>query len=317
MFEPKTPWERRAALNENLLQELIPFLRTAINPKYNPQLNHLLTIFQQNQQALKDNHAFEVLGLDQQPVENMASKPYILAQLQANMGRTYFQTGNATAQQIVIAADHDGAIGTATFGQKWKEWTGSLAKIDDVASPTLEANFYSDNTFLRDLDVPVLLLPIADEYLVVVHLNGYLSLQTLNLTHMPEGYTWEPGNRMWRTEFFSYRGNISKAQFSIAFGKALAKHGQTSIYVRDVTDEQFADIVAGLEGIIIVERAAPLPMAEGVATSGFLQVDEEAAPANDEVEVTTDAAPATGRGQSTVFVPMDEAGYVEEETPKA
>lgn len=314
MFEPKTMWERRAALNENLTQELIPFLRTAINPKFAPQLNHLLAVFQQNQQALKDNHAFEVLGMDQLPVDEMATKPYILAQLQANLGRTYFQTGNASIQEVAHSATHDGAIGTATFGMKWKEWTGSLAKIDDVASPMLEANFYSDNTFLRDLDVPVLLLPIEDEYLVVVHLNGYLSLQTLNLTHMPEGYKWEPGNRMWRTEFFSYRGNISKAQFSIAFGMALAKQGQTSMFVRDASDEQFASIVSGLEGIIIVERAAPLPVAEEVVTAGLLQVEGDAA--NDAVEATTETAP-TGRGHSAVVTPIDELGYVETETPQA
>lgn len=309
MFEPKTLWEKRAALNESYVDQLFQtvFGMTVKEPKTHQRMQDVYSRYQQQQQYLKDAHALNVLPKRDIEQVDIANWPFIEGILRLNLGRTFFisPVPGMVQKRDEVGAEHEGAIASSTFRVKYKDWLEELTDVDTVIGPNMEANFYADRSY-REAVIPQIILPINGE-LLAVSFVGRLATQCLALEYMPADWNWDAHRRMARSEFHTYRGNITKVEFVQAFAAALQKQGQTDIYVGGLlTEQQLTDLAAaGVVLTVDVTQTAPavdqgasalgMPVPtegaandDGVVTNGFAQVEGESAA----VEVTVDGTNA-------------------------
>lgn len=218
MFEPTTYQEKRSALNEMLLQQLVNVVLRGADAQTRAQMQMMLEQYGRGGQLLRDGEAARLLG----PVEKEEGVQYadaalILEYLKANVGRTYFGTEEHTSAP-------DGSIGTAGFGKKFNEWLSSLPAFDQSVSPTIQSGFYRDE-MTRQQPLPILVIRHGDEMTVVLF-SMYVSVMTLNLARTPAGYNWEaPNHYPLRGEMYTYRGNLTVAEFEAQFAAALSMQG--------------------------------------------------------------------------------------------
>jgi hypothetical protein len=268
MFQPVSYQDKRNALNEILLQQLANIVGRAV-PAAQGQLQMILEQYGVGHQRLRDFEANRILGAFS-PVEGVeyATQPLIAEYLKANFGRTYFGVPEHTAAP-------DGSIGTAGFGQKFGDWLASLPNFDASIGPDIVPGFYRDEmTHPARQALPILVMRNGDEMVAIIFFK-YISIMALNLAQVPAEYNWSASNHYpLRGEMYTYRGDMTKAEFELQFGEALANQGVTSLHQ---------------------------PVLETVNT-GYSQIEE---------------AVASERGQSDVFVAIDEAGEqpVVETTP--
>lgn len=264
MFQPQTYQEKRATINEVLLQQLAGALRMIAPAQLQGQLGMMLEQYGRNQQRLRDSEANNVLGKFE-PAEGVeyASQGTILEYMKANLGRTYFGTTEPTGAP-------DGSIGTAGFGKKFNEWLESLPNFDASIGPDMKTGFYRDEmTHPQRKGLPILVLRHGDELTAVVFFQ-YLSVMTLNLPFVPADYNWSAANHYpLRGEMYTYRGNISKAHFEALFAAALSDQGVTAFHEPKLEVQS-----TGLAQVQSDETtAAPAPAADAPAG------EVEAAPA--------------------------------------
>jgi hypothetical protein len=226
MFEPKDFLSKRAAMNEILLQQLFGYILHTATPQMK---QHLLGTFEQHakgQQRLKDVEADRVLGdVKYAPGVLYATHETMLNYLMANVGRTYFGVENHTSAP-------DGSIGTAGFGTKFKDWLGALPDYDTSIGRSMVSGFYRDNhTKGPSNPVPLLVLRNGNELITIVF-NGYVSVMTLNLDHVPADYRWDNHNHQaLRGEMFSYRGDLSIPRLEEELRNALVAQGITELQI--------------------------------------------------------------------------------------
>ena len=267
MFEPKTYFEKRAALNEIVLQQMINIVYRSGDENTRAQVSMIMNQFGMGQQRLRDEEANRIIG-QFQPEEgvNYANAQTVLDYLKANVGRTYFGVQEHTTAP-------DGAIGTAGFGTKFKDWVESLPEYDASVSMNMETGFDADTMTVPGQKLPLLVLRYGEELITVMY-RGHVSMVVLNLNYIPAEYNWGLAHHYaLRGEMYSYRGNLSIEALETLMSQAIAKHTQTPL-----------------------NKPAPLPMAEELATTGFSQVvgedvaveAETTTAGRDESEVATD-----------------------------
>lgn len=314
MFEPKSHWEKRAALTENLVQALLQTLPPQVGQKIFAQ-------WAMNIQGIKDSTALSVLNEGKPGIpnvdENLIADPFFTTDLlRHNFGPTFFKEPNA--KFIPEGQLAENAIGTAGFGTKWKDWVASLPMINDAMGPGLSSGFYNDG----NSNEPSVLVALRHDTFAgpAITLLGWhggdQNHQVLFLDHM-DHKLFGRGGPEWRTEMVSYYGQVTKADYAVAFGRALQTQGITDIRLPSINESEDAIIVSELAGATVNFFAATqveVPGLEKVEEAAAALVEQiEAAPSDEVADASTEAAPVEyGRGQNPVFVAYDDSGYASE-----
>lgn len=226
MFEAKTYQEKRAALNEILLQQLLNVVMNSPSTT-DIQRKGLLGATEQYgraQQILRDKEAAAILGDVEIPAsETPATQGFILNTLIQNLGRSYFGTEEKTPAE-------DGAIGTPGFDHKFKDWLAGLPEYDNTLSKDIATGFYRD-TMTRGPKQPLPLLVLREpgtQEITVVLYSAYVSIMTLNLAHVPADYRWDVQNHYaLRGEMYTYRNSLTTHQVETLIAQALIEHTET------------------------------------------------------------------------------------------
>lgn len=249
MFEPKTYQDKRAALNEMAVQQLMNLVLRTADPTTQAQVQMMMEQYGIGHQRLRDAEAERVLG----PVVEAEGAEYMTAQtildyLKANVGRTYFGTEEHTDAP-------EGSIGTAGFGKKFKEWLAELPEYDTVLSKDIVSGFYRDTASIYGQTLPLLVIRHGDEITVTVF-NRYVSVMTLNLAHVPAEYNWaNKTHQVLRGELFTYRGNLTKAEFKAELAAALSAQGVTT-FSEPVPHDVTIDLSQVEEAGVVEQQAA-------------------------------------------------------------
>ena len=302
MFEPKTHWEKRAALNEITLQQLFQLI-----PK-NDNVAHVFSSFMQRHQMLRDVEANRVLGEREFGDGDVRiTRPFIEETLRLNLGRTYFNLQGT-------AATHEGAIGTPNFAHKYKTWIDSVLPdfdsvfvLDESGVPGVKAGFVVDRG--NSTQIPLLILPVGDEVHVIAFHAGSVVGNSVNLAKMPEGYAWGRDRAGLRAEFFSFREQITRVEFLEQFGRALSSQGQNTLYVKGLFDEELNRLTEALSGIISISHTIDLPNED--VPAGTTDANAEAgiasleAQASDTVEETVVVDPIVETSEVTAEAVID------------
>lgn len=228
MFESKTYQEKRAALNEILLQQVLNEVLRMSDEKGRERLMGAFDSYARAQQGLRDREADRVLGpVEREEGVRYADLPTIRDYLEANLGRTYFDFRDHTTAP-------DGAIGTAGFGTKFADWVAGLPDLDKSFGPEMKTGFYQDTSTRFGKRFPILVL-VDGSLITVVIFNQHYSAQTLNLDHVPEDYRWENHTHYaLRGEMYTYRDHLTVEQFESMFAEALAAHTQVALVAPEV-----------------------------------------------------------------------------------
>lgn len=226
MFEAVTYHEKRTALAEVILSQTLGIVDLIIDTSTqkgqlaSTHLNQLRQQYANAVQVLADEEAKRVLGPVPEENELTATRSYVLGALTNNLGRTYLGVNETAAV--------DGAIGTAGFGTKFKDWLASLPKLrDELLDP--KTGFYSDGETLVGQEIPCLVIRDGQTVYHVVYANG-LGIHELHLDYLPEiAKTPHPvaGFSQLRREFITYRKSLTKDQFDVAMAEAIAAHTET------------------------------------------------------------------------------------------
>lgn len=242
MFQPSEYHDKRSAMNEILLQQLvglvqglIPAVHAAAGGSRAPQeLTHALGQAHQSSQqmlqnygigmqAIKNKEADRILG----PVERIEGVSYadsamVLEYLKANVGRTYFGTEEKTSAP-------DGSVGTAGFGKKFKDWLADLPDYDLVVSKDIAPGFYKDTNSQPGMSIPLLALRRNNEVIIIVF-RKYISVDVLNLDYVPADFRWDSHSKFaLRGELYSYRGDLTVSELESLFLSALSTQGITTV----------------------------------------------------------------------------------------
>lgn len=226
MFEAVTYHEKRVALAEVILSQTMGIVDLIIDTNTTngklaaAHLNQLRQQYANATQVLADGEAARVLGPAPEENEQTATRSFVLGSLTNNLGRTYLGVNETAAA--------DGAIGTAGFGTKFKDWVASLPNLrTELLDPS--TGFYCDSDTLMGQDIPCLLIRDGQTVYHVVYANG-LGIHELHLDHLPEiAKTPHPvaGFNQLRREFITYRKSMTKDQFDAALAGAIAAHTDT------------------------------------------------------------------------------------------
>lgn len=288
MFQPSEYQDKRAVLNEILLQQMVGLVQGLIPAIHNAATSNrpsealmgalgqaqqasqtMLQQFGIGMQALKNKEAERILG----PVQFVEGEKYadpalVLEYLKANVGRTYFGTSEKTSAP-------EGSIGTAGFGKKFKDWLNDLQDFDLVLSKDLKPGFYKDthsNGVGKD-PMPLLVLRRGEELIVVAY-RKYASIDVLNLPYVPEDFRWDSHSKFaLRGEMYSYRGDLTVAELETLFGEALATQGITTVH-----QPVLAEVTNGLLQVVDTE-VTPADVANDQKPSEFAELEAEADPA--------------------------------------
>lgn len=223
MFESKTYHEKRAALNEILLQQMLNEMLRSSDEQGRARLMESFNQYARGQQGLRDREAERVLGaVARIDGETYADLPTIRDYLEVNLGRTYFGFRDHTPAPT-------GAIGTAEFGTKFNDWLAALPDLDQSFGREMKTGFYQDTSTRFGQRFPVLVL-VDGALITVVIFNQHYSAQTLNLDYVPEDYRWDNHTHYaLRGEMYSYRADLTVARFEELFAEALAAHTEVAM----------------------------------------------------------------------------------------
>lgn len=247
MFEPKTHFDKQVVVLRELVTEVIrslpPQSIEAVKQSYFGAMNAL--------EQLKIVHANEVLGPVTIEGEERAVLKYARDLLAANVGRTFFQSK-------IKGATFDGAIGTKSFGQKWRGWVNQLPQLMDSINPDATSTFVQDASFVRSRHEAAsvsLLVRVRNQLIVFTPNGAQLSAFNIYVDHVPENFNWQ----LFQTELFSYRADITRGELAVALANAVIAQGVTTLAVpADGSEGVLAALnAAGLDKVmtIIVEDA--------------------------------------------------------------
>lgn len=237
MFEPSTYQEKRATLNEILIQQLVGVVMSMNkllsgvpalaqqSQMFSGRMSVMFEQYARGQQLLRDKEAERRLG----PVifedgAKYANADLILDFLKANVGRTYFGTTEHTEAP-------DGCIATSGFHLKFKDWLAGLPEYDSSISREMLSGFYRDTmTAGPQAPIPVLVLRNGSE-LITVLFREYVSVMALNLDMVPSDYRWENTNHYsLRGEMYTYRNNMLEIDLEVQLAIALSGQGINALY---------------------------------------------------------------------------------------
>ena len=276
MFEPKSYDAKKIVVLESLVQEIIrslpPQSIEAVKQSYFGAMNAL--------QQLKIVHANEVLGPVTIEGEERAVLKWVRDLLAANVGRTFFQSK-------IKGATFDGAIGTKSFGQKWRGWVNQLPQLMESINPETTSCFVQDTSFVRsrhEVGNVSLLVRIRNQIIVFTPNGPQLSAFNIYVDHVAENFNWQ----LFETELFSYRADVTRGELAVALANAVINQGVTTLAVpADGAESVVAALnAAGLDKVLNI-------IVEDAETAGATPInDNEAAKLHGEdlQEISADAA---------------------------
>lgn len=288
MFEPKTYWEKRAALTESLVQHLLGIIGS-----HDQQLHAQI----QDQWAQSNGHLknFEVRKLlgdaTHIPKDEVASRDWIYETMQQNFGTYYFGGLNVFENQPT-------AIGEQL--EPLMKWVGELPDMLNTVNDKIEPGFWREFTGNGRSGVGMLF--VTNGFLYALSCGGHVMVQQLSLNHLPQEWTWRNG--YYRSEFFDYRDDLTRVEFLVQLAKALKAQGITTIYADNLKESMAAEataLLAELEVTLVVEplRLVPKPTAEeaGQPLADLGMADAlaamEAANDGERIESSSEEAPVT------------------------
>ena len=217
MFEATTYHEKVSAVHNNMLKQFFSTLPDELLTPFMPFYQQALAA----EQMLKVGHAEAVLGTCEIDANNRAQLAWVSALMSLNMGRTFF--GNK-----IQGATFEGAIGTKSFGKRWKTWLSELPDLDDSLSPEMITGFYVDQT--HGYPVPYF-VAVTNDQIIAYCANkrqGTMVAQQLYINHVPANWNWSAGARF---EMFPYRADVTRAQIVIELAKAVIEQGVTTLVI--------------------------------------------------------------------------------------
>lgn len=249
MFEPKTFQEKRAAMTEILLQQVLNEVLRITPVENRERLMQAFGNYARGMQSLRDREAERVLGpVIHEEGQRVADLTVIRDYLEANLGRTYFDFVNHTKAA-------DGAIGTAGF-KKFNDWVKELPELDVAMSREIQTGFYRDSSTVFGRNIPILLIRKGPEVTVIIF-NQHYAANTLHLDYVAKDYRWDAANHYpLRGEMYTYRNSLTVEQFEAAFAEALAQHTDTPLARPEVPE------VVETTDFVQVEEAAAEEAAE-------------------------------------------------------
>lgn len=247
MFEPKSFQEKRAAMSEILLQQVLNEVLRIAPTENRERLMQAFGNYARGMQSLRDREAARVLGPEVHAEgEKVADLTVVRDYLEANLGRTYFDF-------VIHTKAADGAIGTAGFSKKFNDWVKELPELDVAMSREIQTGFYRDSSTVFGRNIPILLIRKGSEITVFIF-NQHYAANTLHLDHVAEDYRWDAANHYpLRGEMYTYRSSLTVAQFEEAFAAALAQHTDTPLARPEVKE------VVETAGLV---QAEEVPVAE-------------------------------------------------------
>lgn len=277
MFEPQSYSEKRMRLAEITMLQLIERLA----PVMGQDGQRMVQDYTQAELRLRSARAQEILGASELTEEQVISKDFSLAVGKLNLGRTYF---NAKCEGSQL----EGAIGTKSFGMRYKDWLNGLKPLNQVLAENTVPGFASYETF--DPQGGSQLIPLL---VLEGTLNGHRELHLVVLTatdvtvqsmapeHLPETFSFD-NPESFQFETYPYQGGLSRQDFLLSFAKALDAQYNTPVpFVVPqglVTDAEIEFL--GNNGITVeiaeLAAAAATPSDEAVAEHAAAVAEEAA-----------------------------------------
>lgn len=262
MFEAKTITDHRIAVLESLLNEVIgrrleqlngpdpvlPMIRALseghqhkdavmnvlrhydANRNYEKEgLEHLMDRWQFLGLRQKDQEAKRIIGdIDIDPTD-VATREWMEPILRAQSGLLQcFGTGLHNPSTALVGNSADA----------YQQWIAELEDINTAVSDTRVSSWLRDNV-MGQADafggIPVLLINAGD-FLHLMAITETINVQSLSIRHLPANWSWDlPGQ--WRTEVFSYLGNLTRMTFLRELAQVVHTSGQTKLYYPAGTED--------------------------------------------------------------------------------
>jgi hypothetical protein len=305
MFEPKTFWDQRSALNESLIMHLLDIVGAA-----DPDMHNQISARWMGQQSqLKNFEVRRILGapgvIDGTTV---ADEDWINELLQQNLGKEYF-SGVDTFEAPADAIGQD--------SEAYVSWLANLPDFHQNLSADIAPGFYREQA---GDSVGVLLVFVANDMLYAIAAAAYLNIQQISLKHLPEVFSWRNG--YFRSEFFDYRNDLTRDEVVYALGRALYSEGFNTTLVHGLTTEA---MVKAERQLLELDVPTVKPTIKEAALVVVEQKPEEldgTKAANDDVgevdlpwEAGEDVTPAetttTARGMNVPYVHIDDPVFTE------
>lgn len=322
MFEPKTYWEQRAALNEALSHQLLTLLEQVAPDA----VKGFAENWMMRQDAIKRFEVDRVLGPSSNiPSPTQADENWINVIFQINFGR-FFSLG------VNLFEADPSAIGSNR--EDFDKWVEALPELTESLNPSQPPQFYRESS--QDPNSPdgVIFAFTHGGMLYAMTSGNYTHIQQISLAHLPSDFTW--GTPYFRNEFFGYRSDLDRGVFVQALSEAIrAQTPADEVRYYDVSPEvirTFRD-VPSIDGqaaprridfiewvpkaVVVEPQAEPVMSLESLGTGTTSDYDKIFAGAE---SVTEGNDPSTEpandnvtfkRGETSVVTPIDEFGYTD------
>lgn len=223
-------------------------------------------------QRYKDQEAARIVGFSptEENANHWASKKWIESLLRANSGLLEcFGEGRHNLNADLPGNDTE----------RYTQWLSGLENLTSTISDTRQSSILRDDV-QGHADafggIPVYFINAGD-FLHVIAMTNAANVQSLSVKHLPANWTWDRPEA-WRSEMFSYLGNLSKETFLNEFAKALAHDGRPYLFVdAGSLDEANEDMelfkkAAEATGLILVPAVMVTP--EDIAANAPNEADE-------------------------------------------
>lgn len=217
MFEPKTYVEKRLALVEALMNQLIGMRTKEVvqGSDEADMLQKMISNWQYHGHNIKVEEAKRVLGAPFAVTENTATRPWIANILRHNFGL------------LEVFGDGEYNPAPELFGNndlKFTQWLAGLEDPNQVVRDTRPSEFFKDSMHVM-AGLPVLKILTTDDqgrnFLHLIILFSGITVQSLALDHLPARWDWDAVPDGWRAETFSYLDNMSKRNFLLELARAI------------------------------------------------------------------------------------------------
>lgn len=264
MFEPKTYQEKIGLVYRSLVLRLAQYLPSNHAREIQQEVNQIAQI----EQMLKVQEANSILGDVTIPDESRATLLWVRNFLAANLGRTAWNSK-------LKGATHEGAIGTKTFGQKWRTWLNQLPQAFTDFNDKMPTGFYVDSGQLmarHDLPRLFLIVNTGSQIILFAPIDQNVVSQQVYSSHVPENFNWNGFDQ----EMFQYRADLTKGDFAVALANALINQGVTTLAIPadDLEEVTPALKAAGLDAIlttvsVAADEAGAVPLSNEETTAGI------------------------------------------------
>jgi hypothetical protein len=302
MFEPKTYHEKTAHIYQLLLKDLITALPESVLQEIAPTYQQVM----RSEFALRLAHAEEILGPVLIPAEERAQTLWVRRLLSANLGRTFFKNQ-------LQGATHDGALGTKSYGMRWKDWLAQLPDLyTDLRAGALSTSFYADNSVVQvkgDQPIPYFIMRTENQIVMFAPSGTNLAAHQLYLSHLSEKFNWQVAE----DELFVYRADLTRGAVAVALANALIAQGVNTLVVpfegQTVVQRALAD--AGIDLIMTVILEDESNPSNNVVNAQDQTTDDDDSDSDDEQAAKEDLAVTASNDDAVEPPSADDAAWEE------